>query len=60
MRALEQLPLVLTGDLNSQQDSAVYEFLHRGQVTHSHPHIHAPTHTHTHNTHIHIHIHIHI
>ena len=31
-----QLPLVLTGDLNSQQDSAVYEFLQRGQVMATH------------------------
>lgn len=31
-----QLPLVLTGDLNSQQDSAVYEFLQRGHVMPSH------------------------
>ena len=28
-----QLPLVLTGDLNSQQDSAVYEFLQRGIIS---------------------------
>lgn len=31
-----QLPLVLTGDLNSQQDSAVYEFLQRGHVMPTH------------------------
>jgi len=31
-----QLPLVLTGDLNSQQDSAVYEFLQRNGVSANH------------------------
>ena len=31
-----QLPLVLTGDLNSQQDSAVYEFLQRNGVSPNH------------------------
>jgi len=32
-----QLPLVLTGDLNSLLDSAVYDFLHNNVVSASHP-----------------------
>mmetsp|Transcript_43214 Transcript_43214/g.105761 ORF Transcript_43214/g.105761 Transcript_43214/m.105761 type:complete len:582 (+) Transcript_43214:94-1839(+) len=32
-----QLPLVLTGDLNSQTDSAVYEFLQNNNVKPNHP-----------------------
>ncbi|EKX31012.1 hypothetical protein GUITHDRAFT_149551, partial [Guillardia theta CCMP2712] len=31
-----QLPLILTGDFNSQQDSSVYEFLQRGTVNPNH------------------------
>jgi CCR4-NOT transcription complex subunit 6 len=34
-----QLPLVLTGDLNSMLDSAVYDFLHNNQVSPSHPEV---------------------
>lgn len=34
-----QLPLVLTGDFNSQLDSAVYEFLQKNNVSPQHPEV---------------------
>ena len=35
----QRYPLILTGDLNSLHDSAVYEFLQRGSVAPGHPEV---------------------
>jgi hypothetical protein len=43
----QRYPLVLTGDLNSLHDSAVYEFLHRGCVSPGHPELQEDAQVHT-------------